>query len=354
MFYPYQAFWQRLGKDISFITRRYLKDDDIEKKKDPDFVAAPDYDCRHQYATIPLLDVTPSAIIDVWASELTALTKKLADDHESYHVAYSTWLLFTATKSHHLVDVCGWHYRADDAAEKPRFEKKEVTVVKGDCCLKLPVGVRRDHFLALLDPPFNLEKGEWDSGFRDDDLKKAIENAKTYLAPECTIAVYGSIEQMGTIFSILKTLDGSHPHTFVVHRERLGYFQGPQIATTHNYVMFSHFGTNKGNREARWFYEKKGEDSFRMAVDSINFAPPNSFSRRGRPELDQWVMKNSTEKLNSTQKSVDELAYIIRHISPPGAPVLSFFEGTGTVSIACLMEGRDVTAVERDEVKVLL
>ena len=50
--------------------------------------------------------------------------------------------------------------------------------------------------------------------------------------------------------------------------------------------------------------------------------------------------------LNACQKPVDLYRWLIRHFSDEQVPVLSLFEGAGTGSMAALLEGRDVLAVD--------
>ena len=54
-------------------------------------------------------------------------------------------------------------------------------------------------------------------------------------------------------------------------------------------------------------------------------------------------------ELNPTQKSMDEARWLIRHFSVPGDTVYSIFDGTGTYTIAALLEGRSALSVDRDD-----
>lgn len=60
----------------------------------------------------------------------------------------------------------------------------------------------------------------------------------------------------------------------------------------------------------------------------------------------------SGKVVNATQKSVDEARWIIRHFTEERATVVSLFDGTGTFSLAAVLENRDAISVDIDVVQL--
>jgi hypothetical protein len=70
----------------------------------------------------------------------------------------------------------------------------------------------------------------------------------------------------------------------------------------------------------------------------------------GRPELDTLVLDDTGSVIDMKQRSFQAAWWLVRNFSDKG--VISLWDGVGTVSCAAVFAGRDVVALEPDQVKV--
>lgn len=75
------------------------------------------------------------------------------------------------------------------------------------------------------------------------------------------------------------------------------------------------------------------------------FVPPLGISKYGIPAIDAQVKVNGL-LLNPSQKPVELMRWLVRHFSKVGDRVLSLFDGTGTTTVAALMEGRHCVGLD--------
>ena len=79
------------------------------------------------------------------------------------------------------------------------------------------------------------------------------------------------------------------------------------------------------------------------------FPPPCSVSKYGNPAEDT-VCKAGTLVVNKTQKSIELMRWIVRTCSKEQEPILSLFDGTGTATLASVIEGHCAVGLDYSEV----
>lgn len=213
--------------------------------------------------------------------------------------------------------------------------------------------------LVVVDPPFGLLKESWDdTAWRGEEIKTFVKNIEPLLADQVTIVVfvpycaaYGGEECVSCVHTwkeSLVDLEFTNPQILTMVKDDTAWAQGARLASDVQQsvlVMFrpsgdlTHFGFNKP------------EDHVLNANPVRFFIKPLSFSKYGRDELDKIVTKDS-KTLNSTQKSYELCRWLVRHWGGKDGHlegmVLSCCDGTGSVSVAALHEGRSVIALDKD------
>lgn len=225
--------------------------------------------------------------------------------------------------------------------------------------------------LIIVDPPFGLEKGkgheegDWDTDAWDGEaIKVFMNNMDPLTLPQATIAVYapycaaaGSLDCTGCIhvwMNTLRELGWVNPQTLVFVKDDTAWSQGARLAsdvTQQVLIMFKPSGA------VQHFNFTDPEDSILGANPLRFFLKPGNYSKFGRAEVDAIVMKGD-KALNPTQKSVEAMRWLVRHFGRSGAGlpgmVVSACDGTGTATVAALLEGRNVIAFEKSASQVEL
>ena len=111
---------------------------------------------------------------------------------------------------------------------------------------------------------------------------------------------------------------------------------GPTLQNKHENILICYINPEK-KRAMQHFSFRQDED--RGTVLSFNIPTGNEIVRKG---------DHSSNWLNPCQKPRQLLTYFIQHFSHQGDWVLDLCSGTGTTTVAALMEGRNCVAVEND------
>lgn len=118
-------------------------------------------------------------------------------------------------------------------------------------------------------------------------------------------------------------------------------------------VVFSRGGWtyNKQMQERTGTGAERVQYEFNWRSKSANYRTFQGREGQSAAELrvpSSWQKFNTETGLHPTQKPVDLLAYLVRTYTNPGETVLDFAAGSFTTAIACLREGRDCIAIERE------
>ena len=206
--------------------------------------------------------------------------------------------------------------------------------------------------LVLLDPPFGLDKhGQnetWDSADQkwtpSGDILSYLE--KVPLRPTFCLGVYCQVEDIGKWVEALepgtsKTGPARGHVVMSLNRDMVAeYKPGIQSKGVVVYVVAMKYGNGTEAVSA--------EMSPLRGRFMYFFAPPQSTSKYGRPEVDAHL-RSRQGLVNPTQKSLDETRHLVCTLAPKGGSVLSMCNGMGTALVAAAMEGCHSVGVDLSE-----
>jgi site-specific DNA-methyltransferase (adenine-specific) len=219
--------------------------------------------------------------------------------------------------------------------------------------------------LAVIDPPYNQNIGEWDR-FRDDKdyfdftfkwiellLAKLKKTGSFYIFnnPLNSVIISNYLLQKGYVFKnwiIWNKKDGFHPtKSRFVNNQEVILFYTKSDNYTFNYEdvripyeskeRMKH-AENKGilKNGKRWYPNPKGK----LCPDVWDFS-----SNRHKDKINGKVIKS----LHPTPKPEDMIARIIKASSNVGDLILDLFSGTGTTSFVSKINGRNFVGCENNK-----
>jgi DNA modification methylase len=91
------------------------------------------------------------------------------------------------------------------------------------------------------------------------------------------------------------------------------------------------------------------EDNYMRSKPFRVFSAPTTLSKYGRPEIDCLQTGLNDEPIEPSQLSVEAIRWIIRRYAKEG--VVTWFDGTGTCSVAALIEGKHAVGIEPNKIR---
>lgn len=160
------------------------------------------------------------------------------------------------------------------------------------------------------------------------------------------------------VVKAFKEAKGCTVNVMYFEYEKAPYFVKPALNSELVSVLVIGF-FDKNEREKghldRWYFEgssEEGEDKYLQGRPVRTWPLLTQTSKYVRPELDT-VAKHGDRVVNPTQKTFEEGRWLVRHFCAPKQGVMSLCDGSGTMSIAALREGRDVIAVDYNQTQLL-
>lgn len=185
----------------------------------------------------------------------------------------------------------------------------------------------------MMDPPFGMELGVWDSKAADyDDFDKIFKGINK-VAPDddSTLLATYIYHHMGGDLEKAGIANGwpSRGTEKVIYNDQAQNAGGPRYTHAHNMAIFKWRG---GPGSANW-----------------NDLPKHSRNRHTVEPLRNKIdhVKFGDKRLNNTQKCVANETVWVKHHTKPDDFVVVLFGGTGTGAVASLHAGRSVVCFEK-------
>ena len=227
-----------------------------------------------------------------------------------------------------------------------------------DCCefmKAIPDGTVQ---LICVDPPYNLELAGWD--VYDNYIEWAatwLDEAYRVLSPNGSLVIFGGIQfrdaKSGDLIDIIHHV--RHNTKFklintIIWRYKNGMSAHRYFANRHEEIIWL-VKTNDYYFDLDSVREPYSEKDLAAALKDKRLNPENT--KKGKNPTNVWEINrlngNSRERVgHPTQKPVAIIERIVRSLSYPGAVVLDFFAGSGTVGRVCIQEGRHCLMCDSD------
>nr|DAZ03476.1 MAG TPA: adenine-specific methyltransferase [Caudoviricetes sp.] len=248
------------------------------------------------------------------------------------------------------------------AADFETPEQSMISLNIMDCCdflKKIPDGSIQ---LICIDPPYNLELEEWD--IYDNYIEwaaKWLDEAYRVLAKEGSLVIFGGLQfrdvKSGDLISIIQHV--RHNTKFKLINTIIWYYK--------NGMSARRFFANR-HEEVIWLVKSNDyyfdldsvrvpytEEQLKLALKDKRLNPENT--RKGKNPTNVWEVGrlngNSKERVgHPTQKPVEIIERFVKALSYPGAIVLDFFAGSGTVGRVCINEGRHCIMCDSDPASI--
>ena len=231
-----------------------------------------------------------------------------------------------------------------------------------DCCDFLKRLPDESVQLICIDPPYNLALADWDSYENYVDWASTwIEESYRVLSQNGNMVIFGGIQFRGeksgdlidiiqyirrhTKFQLINTIiwhykNGMSAHRYFANRHE----EAVWLAKTNHY----YFDLDS----VRVPYSK---EDLELALRDKRLNPENT--KKGKNPTNVWEIGrlngNSKERVgHPTQKPLEIIDRFVKALSPPGANVLDFFAGSGTIGRVCLLEGRNCLMCDNDEASI--
>lgn len=213
-----------------------------------------------------------------------------------------------------------------------------ITLEIGDAVMKLSELKEKMFDLAVIDPPYKLNKttggisktgfvDRWQGNIKGSDKKASIINDIKFN------------EWLPEVYKVLK--DDSHCYIFTNDKnladlqneaEKVGF-------RLHNILIWK-----KNNSTPNRWYMKNCE--FILFLYKGKAKPIND---KGTSQFLEFKNKNGKEKYHPTEKPIELLKVLIENSSKEGDIVLDCFMGSGSTGVACKELNRNFYGIEIDE-----
>lgn len=242
--------------------------------------------------------------------------------------------------------------------EKPNKVKILHSIM--DCCEFLKSLPDESVQLICIDPPYNLELAGWDC--YDNYIEwaaKWLDEAYRVLSKNGNMVIFGGIQ-----FGDAKSGDLIDVIQYVRHKTKFNLIN--TVIWHYKNGMSAHRYFANRHEEAIWLAKSKdyyfdldsvrvpySEEDLKQALKDKRLNPENT--RKGKNPTNVWqigrLSGNSKERVgHPTQKPVAIMERFVKALSYPGAVVLDFFAGSGTVGRICIAEGRHCLMCDNDPV----
>ena len=227
-----------------------------------------------------------------------------------------------------------------------------------DCCDFLRQLPDESVQLICLDPPYNLELAGWD--IYENYIEwaaKWLDEAYRVLSKTGSLIIFGRIQfrdvKSGDLIDIIHHV--RYNTKFKLVNTIVWYYKNGMSA--HRYFANRH-------EEVIWLVKSNdyyfdldsvrvpySQEDLKSALKDKRLNPENTM--KGKNPTNVWQIGrlngNSRERVgHPTQKPVEIIERIVRSLSYPGAVVLDFFAGSGTVGRVCIAEGRHCLMCDKD------
>lgn len=216
--------------------------------------------------------------------------------------------------------------------------------------------------LICIDPPYNLELAGWD--IYDDYIEWAsewINEAYRVLDDNGSMVIFGGIQ-----FRDIKSGDLLDIIQYV--RKNTKFKLINTIIWHYKNGMSAHRFFANRHEEAIWLTKSNdyyfdldsvrvpySEEDLKVALRDKRLNPETT--KKGKNPTNVWEIGrlngNSKERVgHPTQKPVKIIERFVKALSYPGAIVLDFFAGSGTIGRVCLNEGRHCMMCDSDDMSL--
>lgn len=212
--------------------------------------------------------------------------------------------------------------------------------------------------LICIDPPYNLELAGWDIYENYIEwASKWIDEAYRVLSDNGSMVIFGGIQfrdaKSGDLLDIIQYI-----------RKNTKFKLVNTIIWHYKNGMSAHRFFANRHEEAIWLVKSNdyyfdldsvrvpySEEDLKVALRDKRLNPETT--RKGKNPTNVWEIGrlngNSKERVgHPTQKPVAIIERFIKALSYPGATVLDFFAGSGTVGRVCINEGRNCLMCDSD------
>ncbi len=227
-----------------------------------------------------------------------------------------------------------------------------------DCCDFLKKIPDESVQLICIDPPYNLELAGWDT--YDNYIEWAarwIDQAYRVLSKNGSMVIFGGIQfrdvKSGDLIDIIHHV--RHNTKFklintIIWRYKNGMSAHRYFANRHEEVIWL-AKSNDYYFDLDAVREPYSEKDLEAALKDKRLNPENT--KKGKNPTNVWEINrlngNSKERVgHPTQKPVEIIERFVKALSYPGAVVLDFFAGSGTVGRVCIAEGRHCLLCDSD------
>jgi len=212
---------------------------------------------------------------------------------------------------------------------KANFKDK---VIQGDCLIELKRIPDKSIDMIYVDPPYNMDKGDWDKfdpvdflHFTDSWIKECIR----VLKPQSHFFINFCSDKVSWLEDLIMTnFNGMLPYSRLIwhYRNAGGKSSGKQMfSKTYEPILHYNFGNKELNFGLDWNDERF--DVWTIAIPQSNFEEGHD---------------------HPTQKPIELMDRLIRFGSFEGEKVLDPMAGSGTTGIAALKNNRDFMLIEKD------
>lgn len=252
---------------------------------------------------------------------------------------------------------CSMKQKSEKDFEKP--DKSKILISITDCCDFLKKLPDESIQLICIDPPYNLELAGWD--IYDNYIEWAsqwLDEAYRVLSKNGNLVIFGGIQfrdvKSGDLIDIIHHI--RHNTKFKFINTVIWYYKNGMSA--HRYFANRH-------EEAIWLAKSNdyyfdldsvrvpySEEDLKLALKDKRLNPENT--KKGKNPTNVWQIGrlngNSRERVgHPTQKPVEIITRFVKCLSYPGANVLDFFAGSGTVGRVCIAERRHCLMCDSDK-----
>lgn len=244
------------------------------------------------------------------------------------------------------------------ASDFVKPDKSKILLCISDCCELLKKIPDNSIQLICIDPPYNLELAGWDA--YDNYIEWAsqwLTEAYRVLSPTGSLVIFGGIQfrdaKSGDLIDIIQY--ARHHSKFKLINTIIWRYKNGMSA--HRYFANRH-------EEAIWLVKTDNyyfdldsvrvpysEEDLQLALKDKRLNPQNTL--KGKNPTNVWEINrlngNCKERVgHPTQKPVEIIRRFVKSLSYPGAAVLDFFAGSGTVGRVCIEEGRHCIMCDSD------
>ena len=198
----------------------------------------------------------------------------------------------------------------------------------------IPEWMQQNYVLFHVDIPYGLNVDVWDVAWTEKEIAQLWETMLALTKSDFfTVVMWSSLEQQPKVRdTLLKTCQQVYSGTWV---------------KTHS---FAHSGSMLHQNEEAYCIGLFNRAPNAAGYSYFNFLPTES---RGMGFLyppvsphERIVQGDSTKLLNTAQKPVEIMKWLVRHFSRSGDWVCDLCCGSGSFSVASLYEGRNVIALD--------